>query len=791
MNRKEKGSTFQKIALELASQKRAGLRKILCIAFAALSMIAVLLTLFSDLCIVVYNTGYADIEYGVSAIGAFGEDALDGGTKIMQIAAFFAIMLSLCIGIVMLIRALSLMKKESAFAKRIRRLIFLDVIFVAVFTFACCIVSPINEMVGGVSMSNVSLLPLIIAAVTGILYSVYLGFLRYAEEEEAEKEDDQKAEHKKSRRRKYLSRLELFLYTIVSSAIALVALLSNIITVKFESSYAQINEISLTGIKLLSDAAALEEGHRALRFMIFAALLIICVLLFLCIVSFFSSSGAFRRLSVASLATSVAVCLAVGLFSKYYEMVQDLNEGLIADMLSDSLGGEILNDAFTYTVSSASIYYFLISVAILALVLLRNSYSSLVLFEEGQARESAASAMRAPSAALKASSSAPAQSGEGGTSGFPAVFDPCPAFSVLDRKSGEFQNLLGKKREALFENPTLQSLVEFIVQYARDCRLHLFYTEESIATFLAGLGATRLTVLQGMSGTGKTSLPKIVSEALMSVCDIVEVESSWRDKNELLGYYNEFSRTYTPKKFTQSLYKAALNPEVLTFIVLDEMNLSRIEYYFSDFLSIMENEPDKREIKLLNVPLFKKEGDIESEYLALEDGFTLKIPNNVWFIGTANRDESTYDISDKVYDRAHTMNFDKRAAAARSYNDPCGARFLPVSALQKLFDEAKAQVEFDLDRTPVVAEVEKLLAPYNISFGNRIALQMQNFVKIYAACFSGKDFAIRDALEVILLSKVVRKIELKSIDDPEGLAESFKRLQLYRCAEFIEGIKES
>jgi hypothetical protein len=58
-----------------------------------------------------------------------------------------------------------------------------------------------------------------------------------------------------------------------------------------------------------------------------------------------------------------------------------------------------------------------------------------------------------------------------------------------------------------------------------------------------------------MSGTGKTSLPKIVAEALMSVCDIVEVESSWRDKNELLGYYNEFSKLYTPKKFTQALYK--------------------------------------------------------------------------------------------------------------------------------------------------------------------------------------------------------------------------------------------
>ena len=160
-------------------------------------------------------------------------------------------------------------------------------------------------------------------------------------------------------------------------------------------------------------------------------------------------------------------------------------------------------------------------------------------------------------------------------------YDACPAFTEIDNKRQKIQSELEIKKQALFENPTLPLLVDFIVQYARDSRLHLYYTHEEIATFLAGLGTTKLSILQGMSGTGKTSLPKIVAEALYSVCEIVEVESSWRDKNELLGYYNEFNKVYTPKKFTQALYKAKLNSEVLTFIVLDEMNLSRIEYYFS------------------------------------------------------------------------------------------------------------------------------------------------------------------------------------------------------------------
>ena len=350
--------------------------------------------------------------------------------------------------------------------------------------------------------------------------------------------------------------------------------------------------------------------------------------------------------------------------------------------------------------------------------------------------------------------------------------------------------ILEEKRARLFKDPTLPRLVDFIVQYARNSEKHLFYTPESIAAFIAGLGATRLTVLQGMSGTGKTSLPKIVAEALASVCSIVEVESSWRDKNELLGYYNEFNKVYTPKKFTQLLYKARLNPEVITFIVLDEMNLSRIEYYFSDFLSLMENDPDKRELKLLNVSLARLENGEKIPYAGLVDGHTIKIPQNVWFIGTANRDESTYDISDKVYDRAHTMNFDKRAKKVKYYNEAMKERYISAPVFMRMLDDARNNVKFDLDDYPVVAAVEKLLEPYNISFGNRIAIQMENFVRIYAACFTMNDEVINDALEIILLSKVVRKLELKNIEDREGLASEFAKLGLNRCSSFIASIKE-
>ena len=120
-------------------------------------------------------------------------------------------------------------------------------------------------------------------------------------------------------------------------------------------------------------------------------------------------------------------------------------------------------------------------------------------------------------------------------------FDSCPSFTEIDNKEEEYNQELEFRKTKLFQNPSLPSLVNFIVDYARESRLHLSYTPEDIASFIAGLGSTKLLILQGMSGTGKTSLPKIFCEALMGNCEIIEVESSWKDKNELLGYYNEFS----------------------------------------------------------------------------------------------------------------------------------------------------------------------------------------------------------------------------------------------------------
>ncbi|HAQ55990.1 MAG TPA: hypothetical protein DCR44_01065, partial [Acholeplasmatales bacterium] len=433
----------------------------------------------------------------------------------------------------------------------------------------------------------------------------------------------------------------------------------------------------------------------------------------------------------------------------------------------------VVND-YTYAIRSDALYALIAAVAVLVIMFLRKAFD----------RDDLVALAAMESSLDDGSSSGSLASGDQGDVK-PADFDPCPAFTELDGKVELFRAELKRRQTLATKNTTLNELVSFVVDYAKNSRLHLSYTEEDIATFVAGLGASRLSILQGMSGTGKTSLPKIFSEAVLGNCEIIEVESSWKDKNELLGYYNEFSMKYTPKKFTLALYKSALNKETFTFVLLDEMNLSRIEYYFSDFLSLMEHEEDKRELKLININLSRMNQGEAIDYLALEEGHTIKIPPNIWFIGTANRDESTFVISDKVYDRAQTMNFTKRAAKVRNYSDPIPQQYYDYETMNRLLQEAKEKGTFDAENNALVKSVEALMAPFNISFGNRILKQIEDFVNVYRACFVNDDVT-NEAIEKILLSKVVAKLEVKTIDDKEKLVMEFEKLHLQQCVDFIK-----
>ena len=741
----------------------------------------------------VYTETVQDVSTSYYLINALG--AADCP---LQIDIAFMVMAAACFVLVLCFASAisSFTKNNDYFAVKSQRYMYTATFMsVAFFVLGYALTFYLNLKQGGegaetYSVKTVSYIPAILSVAVLLVFSVLQGRLP-----SGAGENGYVAKFKKFK-------IEPLIYVTVITAVTFASLALTIVSVdvSYSSLGAQfVENVRLNGYELLTNYAELEAGFQLMSFILLAMLLVSGIMLVVSFVSFFAKNNDYYKIIKASAFTNFVFVLAIGLFGIYFKIAQKVNEENLLELLK-LYGITVSSTDYISNVSSQGYFAAIASFAMIILMVIRGQFNLSVEPEKIDSSVTIVDDKREEKYDEKREVETPPSAEESKTPdeienfGEPCVkredVDVCPAFTELDLKAEQFEQELNVRKENLFNNLTLPNLVRFVVDYARECRLHLSYSLEDMATFVAGLGASRLTILQGMSGTGKTSLPKIFTEAIMGVCDIVEVESSWRDKNELLGYYNEFSKCYTPKIFTQYLYKAGLNPSVPTFIVLDEMNLSRIEYYFSDFLSLMENEEDKRAIKLLNVKLARTVDGQTVPYTGLTDGHTIKIPKNVWFIGTANRDESTFEISDKVYDRAQTMNFNKRAPKIHSFSEPLSQRFASYDMIAKLFKDAKEQYAFDAEENATVKKVEKLLMPYNVSFGNRILRQMEDFVKIYCTCFGDKSAVENDAVEKILLSKVVSKLENKIVENKQALAAEFGKLGLNRCSAFVLKLNE-
>ncbi len=743
------------------------------IVISAISLIALFSMFFIPVCF--YDgTAYFSL---MNALGA--SPTLE---NLISFVAFFVLYIFL---LIYFTQILIYSKDINKFLMKVRTLIYWEFALSIAYYLFTIVISFIDKNNQGTTVSSifsVSYIPLVVMALIAVINSIVSSRFMKFDEENTEKGNV-----------KLVNRLIALLFVVLFVGLLVGSLFSNILVITYTSS-SVTNSVTVNGFEVLSNYQNMEAGYKTLAFFIYLILVYCVVALVISISLFARKSMYFYKFSFIVVCASFVLILALSFFGKYYE----IGEGIQIETIKKILESKGISTSLDYesTIRSQTIYFAMAALGLMAIMAFIKPFSNRVKEEALDVN------INNDLSSLNKNLPQPVEEEiipEEETKEEEEIepkeaklkdFDPCPAFSEIDSKEEGFRGDIEKRKDVLFENPSLPNITHFIVEYARDSRLHLSYKEEDIAQFIAGLGSSRLSILQGMSGTGKTSLPKIFSEAILGNCDIIEVESSWKDKNELIGYYNEFSSKFTPKKFTQALYRAKFMPEAITFIVLDEMNLSRIEYYFSDFLSLMENEEDKREINLLNVQLKSVvDGEIK-EFKQLEEGHTLKIPTNVWFIGTANRDESTFEISDKVYDRAMTMNFTKRASKVKQFNLPIDQKFLTYQQFQTILEKAKDSYKFDCESSSIVKEVEKIVAPFNISFGNRILNQIESFVSIYCSCFNDPQSVEKDALEKILLTKVVQKLEFKSVENKEELVHAFEKIGLLRCAEFISKLNE-
>ena len=335
-----------------------------------------------------------------------------------------------------------------------------------------------------------------------------------------------------------------------------------------------------------------------------------------------------------------------------------------------------------------------------------------------------------------------------------------PKLALVDQKYLEYV-------PPLFDDEiTLEQVVDGYRSFACS-QMHLFYTPEIIRRFVAGMASSKLLILEGISGTGKTSLPHSFSRYLQNPATMVSVQPSFRDRTELLGYFNEFSKRFNETEFLRSLYEAGYRQEP-SMVILDEMNLARIEYYFAEMLSVLEM-PSHDEWVLDLVPTAWP-----NDPKLLFDG-KIQVPDSIWFIGTANNDDSTFTITDKVYDRAMPIELNERAAPFEC--EPQGPCRVTSAHLQALFEKAKQ----DYPITPATqAKLEKLdgylQTRFKLAFGNRIIKQMHDFIPVYVAC-GGKEL---DGMDYIVARKVLKKLESLNI--------TFVRDEIRSLNEYIEKV---
>jgi MoxR-like ATPase len=297
-----------------------------------------------------------------------------------------------------------------------------------------------------------------------------------------------------------------------------------------------------------------------------------------------------------------------------------------------------------------------------------------------------------------------------------------------------------------------------------------FYTEADIRCFFAGLASNRLLLLQGISGTGKSSLPRELARVFGWGRDLIEVQSGWRDRADLLGYYNAFERKFYESKFLQALYQARCPQYAnLPFLItLDEMNLSHPEHYFADLLSVLERPKDERFLELMTAP-------VEPTPRFLIHGRRLLVPENVWFIGTANHDETTKDFADKTYDRAHVMEFPRHPSLfAAEGSSNVIAEPVSLEQLTRLFDEARVKHVKEAEQALALLEnhLRSPLEKLGVGWGNRLEEQLRSFLPVVVAA-GGKP---GEALDHLVATKILRKLRGRFDLDSDAVDDFRKSL---------------
>lgn len=344
--------------------------------------------------------------------------------------------------------------------------------------------------------------------------------------------------------------------------------------------------------------------------------------------------------------------------------------------------------------------------------------------------------------------------------------------------------LSGEDKDQIYENEedyipdndtsyNVKDELDYIKSYIKNQGFS--YNDKLIENFYLSLKSKPFLILAGISGTGKSKLARLFAEAIG--CNtkngrfmLVPVRPDWSDSTELLGY-KDMHNKFHPGVLTNFIKRAINDINRPYFFVLDEMNLARVEYYFSDILSIIESRKKDGD-RIVTDPLLNKE-------LLDEDSFheygNLYIPENLYFIGTVNMDETTFPFSKKVLDRANVIEFsDVNLDYFVGDIEEITEKVLNNSFLKSEFltlNDCLDYREIIDDVILVLKKINDVLREGNLHFGYRVRDEI-SFYMIYNELNGLMDFD--EAMDLEILQKILPRIHGSSISIKKILVELFK-----------------
>ncbi|WP_083957698.1 McrB family protein [Tateyamaria omphalii] len=291
----------------------------------------------------------------------------------------------------------------------------------------------------------------------------------------------------------------------------------------------------------------------------------------------------------------------------------------------------------------------------------------------------------------------------------------------------------------------------------------LDYPARTLRAFHAAMKVnetTQMAVLAGISGTGKSQLPRQYAAGMGIGFLQVPVQPRWDSPQDLMGFYNYIEGKFRPTDMARALWALdELNnddaeQDRMMMILLDEMNLARVEYYFSDFLSRLESRPRPDDVGDANE---RKDAEIELEIPNMERPPRIFPGYNLLFAGTMNEDESTQSLSDKVVDRANILRF---SAPKKIKGGQAEGTVEPTLALSQQawesWGRSSASVDGDRRVTNRIEQMVDLMRDFKRPFGHRLGRAIMAYSANYPEVEGGRgvDDALADQVEMRLLPKL-------------------------------------